>query len=61
MKFEIRNGERIIITGFNGIGKSTLLKTLMGEIKPIAGEYKFSETVKSIGYYEQDFKMGKYR
>jgi ATPase subunit of ABC transporter with duplicated ATPase domains len=28
----------------------------MGEIKPIAGEYKFSETIKSIGYYEQDLK-----
>ncbi len=56
MKFDVKNGERIIITGFNGIGKSTLLKTLMGEIKPISGEYKFSETIKSIGYFEQDLK-----
>lgn len=56
MKFEIRNEEKIVITGFNGIGKSTLLKTLMGEIKPIAGEYRFSDTIKSIGYYEQDLK-----
>lgn len=54
MKFEIRNEEKIVITGFNGIGKSTLLKTLIGEIKPIAGEYKFSEAIKSIGYYEQE-------
>ncbi len=56
MKFEIKNGERIVITGFNGIGKSTLLKTLMGEINPLAGEYRFSDTIKSIGYYEQDLK-----
>lgn len=28
----------------------------MGEIKQISGEYKFSETIKSIGYYEQDLK-----
>lgn len=56
MKFEIRNEEKIVITGFNGIGKSTLLKTIMGEIKPMAGEYRFSDTIKSIGYYEQDLK-----
>lgn len=28
----------------------------MGEIKPLGGSYKFSETVKSIGYYEQELK-----
>lgn len=28
----------------------------MGEIKPISGNFKFSETIKSIGYYEQDLK-----
>ena len=41
MKFEIRNEEKIVITGFNGIGKSTLLKTIMGEIKPMAGNIDF--------------------
>lgn len=56
MKFNIRNGEKIVIVGFNGIGKSTFLKTLMGEIKPIGGTFKFSETIKHIGYYEQDLK-----
>ena len=56
MKFDIRNEEKVVITGFNGIGKSTLLKTIMGEIAPIAGEFKFSETIKNIGYYEQDLK-----
>ena len=38
------------------IGKYTLLKTFMGEIIPISGNFKFSETIKSIGYYEQDLK-----
>ena len=28
----------------------------MGQIKPISGEYRFSDTIKSIGYYEQDLK-----
>lgn len=56
MKFDVQNEEKLVITGFNGIGKSTLLKTIMGEIKPISGNFKFSETIKSIGYYEQDLK-----
>ena len=56
MKFDVRNEEKLVITGFNGIGKSTLLKTLIGEIQPISGNFKFSETIKSIGYYEQDLK-----
>jgi len=56
MKFEVRNEEKLVITGFNGIGKSTLLKTLMGEIKPLSGGFRFSDTMKSIGYYEQDLK-----
>ena len=56
MKFEIRNDEKVVITGFNGIGKSTLLKTLMGEVKPLSGDFRFSDTIKSIGYYEQDLK-----
>lgn len=54
MKFDIRNEEKIVITGFNGIGKSTLLKTLIGEIPSISGSFKFSEAIKKIGYYEQD-------
>ncbi len=41
MKFDIRNEEKVVITGFNGIGKSTLLKTIMGEIAPIAGEFYY--------------------
>lgn len=56
MKFNVRNEEKLVITGFNGIGKSTLLKTLMGEIKAISGEFRFSETIKCIGYFEQDLK-----
>lgn len=49
----ISGGDKVVIKGFNGIGKSTLLKTLMGFIKPISGEFNFSSTIKKI-YYEQD-------
>ncbi len=53
ISFEIRSGTKLAITGFNGIGKSTLLKTLIGELKPICGEYSFVENAK-IAYFEQE-------
>lgn len=56
MNYRIRNGEKIVITGFNGIGKSTLLKTLLGIIPKISGNYSFAEKIK-IAYYEQDLKF----
>lgn len=46
-------GERIAVIGPNGIGKSTLLKTLVGELEPDSGTVKWSENV-NIGYYAQD-------
>ncbi len=55
MTLEIKAKEKIAFTGFNGIGKSTLLKTLVGEIKPISGWFHFFEEVK-IAYFEQDLK-----
>lgn len=51
--FEIKSGEKVIITGFNGIGKSTLIKTLIGEIPPISGKFKFADYVR-IAYFSQD-------
>lgn len=53
MSFEIKSGTKLAISGFNGIGKTTLLKTLIGELKPIDGTFSFVEDVK-IAYYEQD-------
>lgn len=53
LNFSIEGGQKFVITGFNGIGKSTLLKTLVGQIPCMSGDFKFSDNVK-IGYYEQD-------
>lgn len=52
---EVLPTQKIVITGFNGIGKSTLLKTLMEEIEPISGGFHFSENTK-IAYFEQELK-----
>ncbi len=46
-------GERIAIIGPNGIGKTTLLRTLVGDLEPDSGEVKWSEKA-SIGYFAQD-------
>ncbi len=46
-------GERIAIIGQNGVGKTTLLRTLMGEIEPDSGSFKWSENA-NLGYYAQD-------
>lgn len=45
-------GNKIAIIGSNGIGKSTLLKTIIGEIPLISGEMQLGNNV-SIGYYAQ--------
>ncbi len=49
--FEV--GDRVAIIGQNGIGKTTLLRTLVGEIESDKGKIKWSENV-NIGYYAQD-------
>jgi ATPase subunit of ABC transporter with duplicated ATPase domains len=49
----IAAGDRVAIIGANGIGKSTLLKTLVGDLKPLNGEVKWSENAE-VGYFAQD-------
>ncbi|RFZ79732.1 ABC transporter ATP-binding protein [Lacrimispora amygdalina] len=53
VNFSMKEGEKVVITGFNGVGKSTLLKTMMNEIPALSGGYCFSAKA-VIGYYEQD-------
>ena len=49
---DIKRGERVCIVGANGIGKTTLLKILMGEISCNTGRIKIGYNVK-FGYYDQ--------
>ena len=57
INWEIHNGEKWRITGFNGIGKTTLLKTLLGEIGAIKGKVTKHHLLK-IGYFEQEIAWG---
>ncbi len=50
--FELERGQRLGIIGANGIGKSTLLKTLIGAVPALKGYFMFGANVK-IGYFDQ--------
>jgi ATPase subunit of ABC transporter with duplicated ATPase domains len=49
----INGGEKIAVIGENGVGKTTLLKLLMGELQPQYGTLKWAEKART-GYYAQD-------
>ena len=53
LSLNINGGEKIAIIGENGVGKTTLLKLLQGELTPTAGTIKWTEKAK-IGYFAQD-------
>jgi ATPase subunit of ABC transporter with duplicated ATPase domains len=52
-KVTINAGDRVAIIGENGVGKTTLLRLLMGELKPDVGTVKWAEKAKP-GYFAQD-------
>lgn len=56
VSFDLKKGEKLGILGGNGLGKSTLLKTLVGRLAPLAGEYNFGTNVQ-IGYFDQQMAM----
>jgi ATP-binding cassette subfamily F protein 3 len=49
---EVRRGERIGLIGPNGSGKTTVLRTLVGQIEPLAGRFALGHNVQ-LGYYAQ--------
>ena len=53
---EMQRSDRVGIIGGNGLGKSTFIKTLIGAVKPLSGEFKFGPRV-SIGYFDQQMAL----
>ena len=53
INFDIPRGEKFLIVGENGVGKSTLLKLIVGELTPDSGEIVFGDKT-DIGYYAQE-------
>lgn len=53
MNLDIQRGEKLAIVGFNGLGKSTLLKTLIGQLNPLAGDIRQANGIQ-WGYFSQD-------
>lgn len=56
LNLEMNRGQKIALVGANGIGKTTLLKSLMGLLKPVSGEVELG-LFQHIGYFEQEVKQ----
>lgn len=56
VSLELKRGEKLGILGGNGLGKSTFLKTIVGKIPALSGEYRFGTNVQ-IGYFDQQMAM----
>lgn len=59
LNLKMERGQKIALVGANGIGKTTLLKSILGEIKPISGNVELGE-FQNIGYFEQEIKEANY-
>ncbi|WP_203363952.1 ABC-F family ATP-binding cassette domain-containing protein [Bacillus sp. REN10] len=55
LNLRMERGQKIALTGANGIGKTTLLRSILGEIKPLSGQVERGEYLQ-IGYFEQEVK-----
>lgn len=56
LNLTLTRGEKIAITGCNGIGKSTLLKTIMGILPPLAGKVQYGDNLYPV-YFQQETNL----
>jgi ATPase subunit of ABC transporter with duplicated ATPase domains len=59
LNLRMERGQKIALVGANGIGKTTLLRSILGEIKPVSGSVERGENLE-IGYFEQEIKTANY-
>jgi len=60
LNLALERGQKVAIRGVNGLGKSTLLKTLLGFIPPVSGEVELGDFL-FPGYYEQETSGKNYK
>ena len=53
LNISLERGQKVALTGANGIGKTTLIRSIMGLVKPISGQCELGENL-AIGYFEQE-------
>lgn len=56
ISLQVNKGDRVAVIGANGIGKSTLLKTIMKDLQPKSGSIKYGASL-DIGYYDQELQL----
>ncbi len=56
LTFDLSRGEKFLVVGENGVGKSTLLKLIMGYLKPLSGELQLNDKTE-LGYYAQEHEL----
>lgn len=56
LTFDLSRGEKFLVVGENGVGKSTLLKLIMGYLKPLSGELQLNDRTE-LGYYAQEHEL----
>ena len=58
LDMRLERGEKVAVSGMNGIGKTTLIRTLLGQIEPLDGICMMGKNVNPL-YYEQESRTGR--
>ncbi len=59
LNLRMERGQKIALVGANGLGKTTLLKSILGELQPVSGSVELGDYL-HIGYFEQEIKEANY-